>query len=101
MGSAAVPQLVQLLRNPDPRIRAAASRVLARIGPEAVGAVPDLIELLEDEQQQVRRAAARALGQIGPDAAEAIPALVRLLEQIEDEPGPMAPLAIPPNGAGP
>jgi hypothetical protein len=87
IGRAAVPSLVQALKNRDPDVRKEAALVLARIGPDAFQAVPDLTALLDDENEEVRKAAARALGQIGPDAAEAVPALMRLLVQ----PSPVPP----------
>jgi hypothetical protein len=87
IGRAAVPSLIQALKNRDPDVRKEAALVLARIGPDAFQAVPDLTALLDDENEEVRKAAARALGQIGPDAAEAVPALMRLLVQ----PSPMPP----------
>lgn len=79
IGKPAVPQLVQALSHPDPKIRRAATSVLARMGSEAKDAVPALVQLLDDEDASVRRSAAKTLGRIGPDAAEAVPALVRSL----------------------
>lgn len=81
IGVAAVPQLAEALHHPDPEIRRNATRVLARIGPEAILAVPELRRLLGDSNEAVRQAAARALGQIGPGAASAVPELIELLQQ--------------------
>lgn len=79
IGKPAVPQLIAALQHPDPKVRRAATSVLARMGSEAKDAVPALIQLLEDENPSVRRCAAKTLGRIGPEAAEAVPALVRAL----------------------
>ena len=79
IGRAAVPELIQVLNNPDPEARQQAALVLARIGPDAEEAVPELTRMLDDEDEEVRKSAARALGQIGPAAALAVPALKRLL----------------------
>ncbi|MCA9151483.1 MAG: HEAT repeat domain-containing protein [Planctomycetales bacterium] len=80
IGTASVPELVRGLQHPNARVRRDVSRVLARIGPDAVIAVPELRQLLQDEDDEVRQAAARALGQIGPGAQSAVPDLIRLLE---------------------
>ena len=78
IGAPAVPELIESLRNRDPRERQRAARVLARIGPDAVDAVPMLTAALRDPDPFVQKTAARALGQIGPDAAVAVPELVEL-----------------------
>jgi len=64
-----------LLRNPEPRVRAAACRC-ARSGQDVVAV---MIELLGDLHAEVSRAAACALGQMG--RREARPLLLRLLYQ--------------------
>lgn len=84
IGKPAVPQLIEALHHPDPKVRRAATSVLARMGSEAKDAVPALIQLLDDENASVRRCAAKTLGRIGPDAAEAVPALVRTLMESQD-----------------
>lgn len=81
IGAAAVPALVQALRNPDLQVRHKAIEVLGRMGDEAAAAVPDLIPLLDDPDPQIRKSAARTLGQIGPSAKDAVPALMRTLLQ--------------------
>jgi HEAT repeat protein len=83
IGPAAVPALLEVLRSPDPKRRARAARVLARMGPLAKEAAPSLVAALHDPDPQVRIAAARALGQIGPEAAAAVPALVEAMLESE------------------
>jgi HEAT repeat protein len=59
--------------------RAAAVKVLGKIGPAACAAVPTLVEALADKSGRVRSGAARSLGQVGAPARAAFPALVRAL----------------------
>jgi len=80
IGESAVPALVNLLDDPDAKLRSEAVIALARIGPEARGALPRLIALVEnDPDEAVRKNAVRAIGQIGPAAAPAVPVLVEQL----------------------
>jgi HEAT repeat protein len=79
IGPAAVPSLIETLRDPDPKVRLRAIEVLARMGGDAKDAVPELIRLLEDSDEGVRKAAIRTLGRIGPPAKEAVPALMQTL----------------------
>ncbi len=81
IGAAAVPGLLRTLQHSDPRLRAQATRALARIGPDAQQAVPHLIAALEDVDPDVQKGAARALGQIGPAAQEAVVPLLDAIEQ--------------------
>ena len=85
IGSAAVPELILALQDPNPLLRRQAATVLARIGPEARTAVPALTALLNDPDEQVRKSAAYALGQIGPAAAEAVPVLMEVIRAHADE----------------
>ena len=76
-----VPQLVELLRNPDTRRTAALA--LAEIGPKAAeDAVPQLLELLRnsDLDSKSRCTAALILAKFGSAAAEHVVELVELLE---------------------
>lgn len=81
IGAAAVPQLAQALRDPNPLVRKRAADILARIGPDARDAVPVLIQALDDPEEDVRKAAVRALGEIGPAAEEAVPHLIDALRE--------------------
>ena len=80
IGPAAVPALIDSLKDPDGYVRFLAARSLAHLGSDAEAAVPALIVALDDPEELVRRQAARALGQIGPAAADAIPALINKLQ---------------------
>lgn len=86
IGDAAVPALIETLRDADPAIRAHAAQGLARMGSKAAPAVPELILALNDDDRDVRRGAARALGQIGPDAEAAVPALIQALKDPRNKP---------------
>lgn len=73
---AALPEILRLLSDPDPEIRAEAVDLLVdHPSPEAV---PQLIARLADADETVRSLAAEALEQLGRGAAPAIPALIRL-----------------------
>jgi HEAT repeat protein len=74
----AVPQLADLLRDPDPLVRQNAALALGSAGPTAAPAVPGLTTALGDSEWAVRRQAAVALGQIGRDAKPAGHALAKL-----------------------
>ena len=81
----ALPAAAEMLRSPDPRMRAlAAVDIGGVIGPEARSVVPDLVKRLFDPFAHVRSAAAEAIGRIGPAASTAAPALLAGLEG--DEP---------------
>jgi len=89
IGPPAIPQLIELLKSPDPEVRLIAAQVLARMGSDAKEAVPPLIPLLNDPDERIRKAAARTLGRIGPDAAAAVPELMQaLVEQAAPSAGP-------------
>jgi HEAT repeat protein len=73
---AAVPAVMELLKDNDKRTRLKAAVVLAKIGPdEAKAAVPAVMELLNDPQ--FRLAAAGTLKEIGPPAVPALTELVK------------------------
>jgi HEAT repeat protein len=61
-----IPALAGSLRDPDPRVRLEAARVIGRFGPRAAGAVGALREVLADPDSEVRKAASEALLQILP-----------------------------------
>lgn len=79
IGPAAIPALIDALKDPNAEVRDRAAQALARMGPPARQAVPQLIAALQDPDWKVRRSAARALGQIGPDAEKAVPALIEII----------------------
>lgn len=58
------PQLVELIKQGSPPVRAAAARALGVINPDPKLALPALAELLKSSSPTDRRAAARALGDI-------------------------------------
>ena len=63
---AAVPALIEALKDERWDVRRAAATALGRIGPDAVAAVPALNEVLSlNRDENVRRAAAAALKRIG------------------------------------
>ena len=73
--TAAAPQLVKLLADPDEQVQVNAIMALAWL--QAKAAVPALLPLAQSDRDRLRRRAVQALGQIG--AAEATPALQGLL----------------------
>ena len=82
LGSAAVPFLIDKLKDERPFVRDQACWALSEIGPQASGAVEALTALLDDEglsraddSEPVWLHAACALGEIGPSARPALPRL--------------------------
>ena len=82
IGPAAVPALIEALRDDDSDVRYTAA-ALARIGPAAEAAVPALIEALKHDDSIVRFNAAYALGKIGPAAEAAVPTLLEALKDYD------------------
>ncbi|MGH1481625.1 MAG: HEAT repeat domain-containing protein [Geminicoccales bacterium] len=76
LGEAAVPALVDGMKQEDPRHRHQSIEILGRIGQDAKTATPDLIEALSDDEAQIRRNAAWALGRVGEQAGDALPVLL-------------------------
>lgn len=89
---AAIPALVEALRDSDRKVRNHSVVALGHLwwywgarGPEAETAVPALIELLlKDDDRYTRREAAYALARIGQRAKAAIPALTQALNDREE-----------------
>ncbi|MHC4136437.1 MAG: HEAT repeat domain-containing protein [Planctomycetota bacterium] len=81
-GSAAIPNLVEALRDEDMDVSAQAAETLGALGYDAV---PAVIGALEDADWRVRQAACQALGIIGADATEAVPALLQVIQGDKDE----------------
>jgi HEAT repeat protein len=66
-GRDAVPELIDLLRHGDERLRDTSVRALGRIGPDACTAVPELTRLAQsDPAERVRQSARAALKTIAP-----------------------------------
>src|SRR5207302_10042966 len=81
---AAIPGLIDLLDEPDVKLRLEAVHALGKIGAEAKAALPALVELLDDPL--VAHAAVQALTQLGPDAVHPIRE-TRSKEEARDRPG--------------
>jgi 3-methyladenine DNA glycosylase AlkD len=62
---AAVPDLIEALKDEDKMVRMGAGYALAEIGPDAADAVPALQDAAKDPEKEVRDAAEYALKQIG------------------------------------
>lgn len=75
--STVVSAIVPFLEDAEPRTRALAAQLLARLGPEAAEAVPGLQQLLGDESPLVRNEALRALSCCGGAAVGALPAVAK------------------------
>jgi HEAT repeat protein len=79
LGEPAVPQLVEMLKSDDVRIRTLAVTAFWGLGEKGRAAVPALAATLGDPVDSVRAAAAMALDNMGPNAKDAVPALIRSL----------------------
>jgi HEAT repeat protein len=90
----AVPGLVRLLQDPDPKVRAAAKKAMDKIllknspyqleaedaaGTETREEIASLIKQLTEGTGIARSEAAQAIGEIGPAAEEAVPHLAKAL----------------------
>ncbi len=80
IGAAAIPQLIPLLKDPDPKVSRSAIYILGRMGASAQSVIPQLILLLQDPNPDVRGNAAETLGLLGEAATVAIPQLIPLLQ---------------------
>jgi len=74
---ATIPDIIPLLTNQIPRVRAAAARALGHIGPSAGRTIPLLAHALEDPNLEVRNCGMMALAALGPVAQSALPAVRR------------------------
>src|SRR5262245_33242767 len=83
-GAAAIPALLNGLRDVNGRVRACSASVLAELGPDAACAVGPLMTALEDPKARVRRAAIGALRRMGVAANAAVHALVERLVRDRD-----------------
>jgi RNA polymerase sigma factor (sigma-70 family) len=80
IGKPAVPYLVDALKEPGQRNRAAVFSAIAWLGPDAEAAVPVLIECLGSPKREERIRAAQAVASLGPRARAAVPALIEVLK---------------------
>jgi len=80
---AAVPALIDLLKDPAHDARAAAAFALGSIGRSADKSVPALLALLQDEEIGVRLAVVQSLGNLGPTEEAAVRGLIRALKDEE------------------
>jgi HEAT repeat protein len=79
-GRRAVPELVRMLRDPEPFIRRFACRALACMGAEAEEAMPALIGMLRDGDPDAQWSVCYAIGAIGAGAQGAVPVLIPMLQ---------------------
>lgn len=77
LGAAALPLLVQTLKDADPRLRRGAGEALEYMGSAAKPAVPDLLKIIQDPELSVQLQAALALAAIDPGQAQAVPILIK------------------------
>ncbi|MFA4973760.1 MAG: HEAT repeat domain-containing protein [bacterium] len=85
IGIAAVPQLVEALKDRDKDVRTAAAEVLDNIRDAINEDVPSLLAALKDEKEDIEdidvcRSAIDAFGWIGPVTPEVVPALIAVLK---------------------
>ncbi|MBE0415655.1 MAG: HEAT repeat domain-containing protein [Dehalococcoidia bacterium] len=79
---AAVPALIDALKDEFSVVRTDAAFALGRLG---AAAVPALIEALKEEEERMRAEAAFALGEIGRDAKSAVLALIEALNDEKED----------------
>ncbi len=81
MAKPAVPAIIELLKDKDPAVRAAAAHAFSSIGPEAEAAVPALVRCLDDRNNGLLQInAMMALGSIHTNGELAVPVLIEYLE---------------------
>jgi HEAT repeat protein len=78
IGVAAVPELIECLRDSQPRTRTSAAIALGFIGTKAKAAVPAMAALLHDADQEDQQAVALSLGEIDLHAKDLPPVLAAL-----------------------
>jgi len=83
-GAEMVDTLGKALSSPKRNVRAAAAKVLLKMGRQSQPAVGPLAAALDDECRWVRWYAAEALANLGPDAAPAVDALLPLIEHPDE-----------------
>lgn len=80
LGAAAVPALIEALKDDNAGVREWAALTLTMVAPASEETVLALIEAMKDENCEVRSTAAFALTLVGPAARPAIPALAEALK---------------------
>ena len=70
---AAIPELIELLKDKDWQVQQAAAEALGNMGSDAKAAIPALTELLKDSHEWVRKSANKALQKIKSDEEPTIP----------------------------
>ena len=85
IGVAAVPPLLEVLRNDDPDVRVVAIETLGKFGAKAVPAHSNLIAALNDPVPKVRMSAAQCLAEIEPEDAAVSAALVASIKDPDDD----------------
>jgi serine/threonine protein kinase len=85
--SAATPQLILALEDPDPEgdVRWYATIAIGKIGLPAKEAIPSLLKRLRDEKAGIRAYAAWSLGQMRQEAQSAIPSILEKLFEDKSE----------------
>ncbi len=78
---AAIPALIEALRDKDLEVRVDIALALGKYGPQAKAAVPALLEIAKKKEDDARLSAVYVLGAIGPDAHEAVTNLVEMLAE--------------------
>ncbi len=99
IGGPAAPALAELARDSDVEVRASAVETLADIGPAARDALPSLIDALQDESAQVRGHAADGLGTVGQGGAAGVGPLAGALRDEDTQVRRNAALALARIGA--
>lgn len=79
MGPDALPTLVAMLGHGDKYVRRHAVWALAKLGPLARPALADLCQALKDTDPRTASGAAQALGSMGAEAADSVPALAEAM----------------------
>jgi HEAT repeat protein/Tfp pilus assembly protein PilF len=82
---AAIPALVEALRDPEAGVRKHCVSVLVNLSfwaerMDMDAGVPALVEMLKEADDFMRREAAMVLGKVGPGARDAVPALTQALD---------------------
>lgn len=72
--------LIELLRDPDPRVRRHVATTVGWMKQAPKAMLPALILASHDQDVKVRAGAVHALGSIGPDAEAAVPDLIQALD---------------------